>query len=435
MDFLHVNEGANDIGANVKLAMDQALSAAKEASERLHSQVNEVLARCTPGKLLVTVLLFVSICAWTVAFQKIEEAAHHAECAYLDSPRTVWSTKRTGQLDKWRDFQQQLASVAAAYEPATPYDARSRLVLLGDSITESWSGTSYGERIERAAAIPSVLDDTLGRRWPRPMVLGISGDQTQHVLYRLGPKGGELVSAMRTDPRLLVVLLIGTNNLAAGHTPEDVVAGIGKIARRLLNGTRGRLLVNMLLPRGDGMRVLSHICPPRCAKDGAPFSSFRPLIDRTNELLERSMPALATAFPERVRLIDCSQPFFNPRYASSVEGAKADAQERSGDDAEDAHTGALRGLVSGTASSLASWSRGGLVSRAVNWSRSRSADNEEVRLDYMPDRLHPNAAGSRVWAGCIEEEITIAQWDAVHQRRMSQRGRGGSGQRPARAHT
>ena len=137
MDFLHVNEGANDIGANVKLAMDQALSAAKEASERLHSQVNEVLARCTPGKLLVTVLLFVSICAWTVAFQKIEEAAHHAECAYLDSPRTVWSTKRTGQLDKWRDFQQQLASVAAAYEPATPYDARSRLVLLGDSITES----------------------------------------------------------------------------------------------------------------------------------------------------------------------------------------------------------------------------------------------------------------------------------------------------------
>ena len=36
MDFLHVNEGANDIGANVKLAMDQALSAAKEASERLH---------------------------------------------------------------------------------------------------------------------------------------------------------------------------------------------------------------------------------------------------------------------------------------------------------------------------------------------------------------------------------------------------------------
>ena len=74
------------------------------------------------------------------------------------------------------DAQQQLASTAAAYEPATPYDARSRLVLLGDSITESWLGTAMGEKIFRAGRVPNVLADKF--KAFDPLVLAVSGDQT-----------------------------------------------------------------------------------------------------------------------------------------------------------------------------------------------------------------------------------------------------------------
>ena len=31
---------------------------------------------------------------------------------------------------------------------------------------------------------------------------------------------------------------------------------------------------------------------------------------------------------------------------------------------------------------------------------------EDVRLDLMPDRLHPNAAGHRKWAHCLERKLS-----------------------------
>ena len=52
------------------------------------------------------------------------------------------------------------------------------------------------------------------------------------------------------DPQLLVSLLIGTNNLGHGHPPEATGQGVIAVARRLLTVTRGKLLINALLPRG-----------------------------------------------------------------------------------------------------------------------------------------------------------------------------------------
>ena len=128
------------------------------------------LAYCTVGRAIGFILLLAFGIVWTVALHKIEEAANVRESASLESPRTAWSSKRTGQMSKWFDWQQTLAAEASAYEPASPYDARARLILLGDSITESWRGTSYGEASERAAGVPHVLQETLAKRWPNPLV-------------------------------------------------------------------------------------------------------------------------------------------------------------------------------------------------------------------------------------------------------------------------
>ena len=46
---------------------------------------------------------------------------------------------------------------------------------------------------------------------------------------------GELSAGMAADPRLLAVLLIGTNNLGRKHTPAQTVRGVLACARRLLD--------------------------------------------------------------------------------------------------------------------------------------------------------------------------------------------------------
>ena len=121
-------------------------------------------------------------------------------------------------LRLWCKLHEKLVKSVATWRPPTG----GGLALLGDSITESWRGTEFGRRVPRAHGVPRVLRETLGTCWPEPLVLGIAGDQTQHLLWRL-TEGGEVSVQMRTDPRLIVSLLIGTNNLAMGHTPEEVV--------------------------------------------------------------------------------------------------------------------------------------------------------------------------------------------------------------------
>lgn len=59
-----------------------------------------------------------------------------------------------------------------------------RLLFVGDSITESFRGTSYGKPCDRCKHIPGVFQKEFGEL--APLTLAISGDMTQHLLWRLG---------------------------------------------------------------------------------------------------------------------------------------------------------------------------------------------------------------------------------------------------------
>jgi lysophospholipase L1-like esterase len=128
-------------------------------------------------------------------------------------------------LTTWRDRHETLVRI----DPAAK--AKAAVVFVGDSIIEGWDNQSFEEHF----AVHHALR------------LGIGGDKTQHVLWRI--THGEL-DGMR--PKVLV-LLIGTNNL--GHDqapPPTVAAGISQVVdtvRARLPTTR--LLVLGILPSGE----------------------------------------------------------------------------------------------------------------------------------------------------------------------------------------
>jgi lysophospholipase L1-like esterase len=117
--------------------------------------------------------------------------------------------------------------------------ARSYSVLfLGDSITERWDDGVWTHYF-------SSFD---------PLNAGVSGDRTEHLLWRI--ENGNLD---HQRPRA-VVLLIGTNDLGHGRTPEVTAEGI----RRVLVALREKLpdtaiLLEGLWPRIDIPRLSGEI--------------------------------------------------------------------------------------------------------------------------------------------------------------------------------
>ena len=128
------------------------------------------------------------------------------------SPRTPYSSRSVLDLSMWFRFHETLSRDAARSAE------RTKILLLGDSITESFRGTSMGQHCERCKGVPLVLRAAYGEE---ALALGISGDQTQHLLWRM--HHGEM--PVQLQPKV-IVLLIGTNNLGAGMSPEDTLIGI-----------------------------------------------------------------------------------------------------------------------------------------------------------------------------------------------------------------
>jgi len=117
--------------------------------------------------------------------------------------------------------------------------SRTRIVFLGDSITQGWQ--------------PNIFQQFYGHRGA--LNLGISGDTTQGMLWRL--ENGHWPAALRPEA---IVLLIGTNNIGMGQAPENVAVGIGQIIARLRRlAPQARIVLVAVLPRGmtaaDQMRA------------------------------------------------------------------------------------------------------------------------------------------------------------------------------------
>jgi lysophospholipase L1-like esterase len=110
----------------------------------------------------------------------------------------------------------------------------SPVVFIGDSITQSWEGP--GADVWKASFAPRGAVN-----------LGVSGDRTEHVLWRLGQ-----APITRLEPKV-VVLLIGTNNLGHGTAnAEQTFDGVAKVVETLRGQVpAATIAVCAILPRGE----------------------------------------------------------------------------------------------------------------------------------------------------------------------------------------
>ncbi len=170
----------------------------------------------------------------------------------------------------WLDQHDKILAAAAA-RPGL------RLVFLGDSITQSWTGS--GDRLSRVDGARPF------DRFFAPFdaaSFGISGDRTEHVLWRIDH--GEFEGI---DPEV-IVLMIGVNNInAAQHDGASVAAGTLEIVARL----REREAQATLLVLG-------------CFPTGARDSAARHQVDLLHEILVEQVRGDA-----RVRYLDLRSHF------------------------------------------------------------------------------------------------------------------------------
>ena len=124
---------------------------------------------------------------------------------------------------------------AAARNAALADRARTSdapVVFLGDSITEGWENAGKKAWADGIAPF-GALD------------LGVGGDRTEHLLWRLQTGAYDHV------PVRVAVILIGTNNLGTGQTPEMTAEGVAAVVDDVMvRWPKCQVLLLAIFPRG-----------------------------------------------------------------------------------------------------------------------------------------------------------------------------------------
>ncbi len=147
-----------------------------------------------------------------------------AGCASAKTHSAVTPTARTGE--KWVDRHESFTARAQQSDVD--------LIFIGNSITHGW---------ERAGK--DVWDKYYNLR--KAMNLGIGGDRTQHVLWRLNNGNIDGISPKAA------VLMIGTNNSnGTDNTANEIADGITAIVNVLGSKLpRTKVLILAVFPRGN----------------------------------------------------------------------------------------------------------------------------------------------------------------------------------------
>lgn len=277
-------------------------------------------------------------------------------------------------------------------------DFLPQLVFYGDSITEGWNGTSFGNlpgshRMWKGGEDETIRDvfanafgdksDWGTRALKPPLILGISGSRTYDFIWRVlngefpvssllkdgthHDNGNENEFQMKKLERIYI-LLMGTNNLGGGMLPSPTIKGMDASVRTILQlhqehfpDVPAAMIFNELLPRKDDFRAVK-MCPPRCkdVEKLEPYQSFTPAIEKVN----RALPALVYSW---------RKDFPNSRIILLSSLAKAETENDTS-----------------------------VITCGKELFDMGDVDEFD---EYMPDRLHPNAKGYELWSRCLKKGL------------------------------
>lgn len=190
----------------------------------------KVLSRALLGACLMSGVVAVNVMGADAPKQTTTKPAASREAADQPNPkhdRKNPSEPEPGFVKRHEGFLKDLAAK----------NGKVGILFVGDSITDGWRGGGKAVFAKEYGALD-------------PLNIGIGGDRTQHVLWRLDRGEVDGIS-----PKV-AVLMIGTNNLGS-NTNDEIVAGVTKIVKEL----------NEKLPK---TKVLLLAIFPRDAKPATP---------------------------------------------------------------------------------------------------------------------------------------------------------------------
>ena len=170
--------------------------------------------------------------AYAPTFAALQKRYRDLRNHYGVNSATIPATR--GNQKGWRERNSQLTKNSRK----GPFD----IVFVGDSITQGWEGRGK-----------EVWEKYYGDK--RALNLGIGGDRTEHVIWRL-TKDKQLSRRAK-----IAVVMIGTNN--TGHfdqDPEEVAAGVEDILGLIKkNVPKTKILLLGIFPRGQSPQDLKRL--------------------------------------------------------------------------------------------------------------------------------------------------------------------------------
>ncbi|MEI6026525.1 MAG: GDSL-type esterase/lipase family protein [Betaproteobacteria bacterium] len=253
-------------------------------------------------------------------------------CASSALARDFASTRPAPRVEYW---QQRQAAIDAQVADAASLRA-VKLVFVGDSITDFWllgddpwiPGRLHGR---------SVWDESFGGAVPQNLALniGISGDRTEHLLFRILPKAqgglGQL-DAEALAPEFFV-LMVGINNSYAAEMPaaDSVYEGVLEVMRSLHARKPGtRLLLQSILPTSEPSRDDTVVKPVNkrlaALARSAEFAGFTSWLDLYPAFLDAQGKQDSRLFVDGLHPSEAGYRVWRDRLIQAMAAARASAR-------------------------------------------------------------------------------------------------------------
>lgn len=256
-------------------------------------------------------------------------AAHASLAVAQGATPNFASTQPQPRVEYW---QQRQATIDAQLAE-TARLAAVKLVFVGDSITDFWllgddpwiPGRLHGR---------AIWDTSFGGAVPHNYALniGISGDRTEHLLFRILPKAQGGLGQL--DPAALApeffVLMVGINNSYAAEAPvaDSVLEGVLAVMRALHARKPGtRLILQSILPTSEPERNAAVVRPVNARLKelvkSPEFQSFTIWLDLYLAFLNAQGQQDAQLFVDGLHPSEAGYRVWRDRLVPALEAARA----------------------------------------------------------------------------------------------------------------